>query len=121
MSCSDKNRTMELIPPTQNALLVLQQELPSPEGYGWLQCKWSPSSMDYSSSDLSKACTELVKHGCKSSRGCGGRCVLCKMLQQKCTELYSCANVRNSNYYDVFIHAYLYLLIANAGLIKIII
>ena len=52
-SCCDKNRTMESIPPSQGALLqhskrvayqagiwttsnISQQELPSPEGYGWL-------------------------------------------------------------------------------------
>ena len=102
-----KNRTMESIPPTQDALLqhskqvvyqagiwttsnISQQELPSPEGYGWQlneQCKRSPVWITLPMA--SKACNELVKCGCKSSRGCGGRCA-CKKAQWKCTELCSC-------------------------------
>ena len=102
-----KNRTMEAIPPTQDALLQhcrrvayqagiwntsnkAQQDLPSPEGYGWKlseECKWAPVWITLPVA--SKACTELVKCGCKSSRGCGGRCA-CKKAQWKCTELCSC-------------------------------
>ena len=102
-----KNRTMETIPPTQDALLQhcrrvayqagiwsisnkAQQELPSPEGYGWKlskECKWSPVWITLPVA--SKVCTELVKCGCKSSRGCGGRCS-CKKAQWRCTELCSC-------------------------------
>ena len=102
-----KNRTMESIPPTQDPLLqhskrvvyqagiwttsnISQQELPSPEGHGWQlneQCKWSPVWINLPMA--SKACNELVKCGCKSSRGCGGRCA-CKKAQWKCTELCSC-------------------------------
>ena len=83
---------METISPTQDALLQhcrqvayqagissisnkAQQKLPSPEGYGWKlskECKWSPVWITLPVA--SKACTKLVKCGCKSSRGCGGRC-----------------------------------------------
>ena len=102
-----KSRTMETIPPSQDARLQhckrvayqagiwstsdkAQQEIPSPEGHGWKlteECKWSPVWMTLPVA--SKACTELVRCGCKSSRGCGGRCA-CKRAQWKCTELCSC-------------------------------
>ena len=84
-----KNRTMETISPTQDAFLQhcrraayqagiwstsdrAHQELPSPEGYGWTlntERKWSPvwTTLPVAS----KACSELVRCGCKSDRLCG--------------------------------------------------
>ena len=102
-----KNRTMELIPPTQNALLqhcnrviyqagiwsnsnITNPDLPSPEEYGWKlsqETKWCPVWITLPVA--SKACTELVKCNCKSSNGCGGRCS-CKKAQWKCTQLCTC-------------------------------
>ena len=93
-----RNRTTEMIPPTQDALLqhckrvfyqagiwytsnIPQQELPSLEDYEWnssKECKWSPVWITHPVA--SKACAELVKCGCKNSRGCGGRCS-CKKAQ----------------------------------------
>ena len=45
------------------------QELPSPEGYGWTlntERKWSPVRTTFPLA--SKACTELVRCGCKRDR-----------------------------------------------------
>ena len=85
-----KNRTMENIPPTQDALLqhskhvayqagiwttsdLAQQQPPSPEGHG-RTCdeehqSWVPVWITLPVS--SRACSELVKCGCKSEKGCG--------------------------------------------------
>lgn len=102
-----KNRTMESIPPTQEALLQhskraayqariwassnqVQQKTQTPEGCGWTldteTKSWRPvwSSLPMAS----KACSELVKCGCKSE-SCGARCS-CKKAHWKCTELCSC-------------------------------
>ena len=88
-----KNRTMETIPPTLDAFLQhcrrasyqagiwstsdrAHQELPSPDGYGWTlntERKWSPV---WTTLPLaSKACTELVRCGCKSDRLWGKMCM----------------------------------------------
>ena len=102
-----KNRTMESIPPTQEALLQhskraayqariwassnqVQQKTQTPEGCGWTldteTKSWRPvwSSLP----KVSKARSELVKCGCKSE-SCGARCS-CKKAHWKCTELCSC-------------------------------
>ena len=101
-----KSRTMDHIPPTQDALLqhmkrvayqsgiwatseLAQQPTPSPEGWGWTLDEktqvwlpvWSTLPM------ASKACNELIKCACKS--GCGARCS-CKKSNWICTELCSC-------------------------------
>ncbi|KAG0695452.1 hypothetical protein GWK47_026888 [Chionoecetes opilio] len=104
---SQKNRPMEKIPPTQEALLQhtlravyqagiwatsdqCEQKPPTPEGFGWTlesaTKTWRPvwSNLPVAS----QACSELVKCGCKSAT-CGGRCS-CKKAQWKCTELCSC-------------------------------
>ena len=96
------NKTMESIPPTQDALLhyrrwvayqagiwvtsdIAHVSLPNPADFGWKlteENKWSPIRITLPVA--SKACTELVKCGYKSSRGCGGRCVcvcVCKKTQ----------------------------------------
>jgi 5'-3' exonuclease len=103
-----KGKTMEALPPTQDALLQhlkrvvyqsgiwctsekIQQQTPSPEGWGWTfneeNNAWAPvwNILPVAS----KACSELVKCGCKSQSGCGGRCA-CKKAKWKCTELCSC-------------------------------
>ena len=103
-----KNRTMENIPPTQDAHLqhckrvgyqagiwttsdMAQQQTPPPGGHGWTLDKESYSYIPVwiTLPLASQACTELVKCGCKSKNGCGGRCS-CKKAQWKCTELCSC-------------------------------
>ena len=103
-----RNKTMENIPPTQDALiqhtkraayqtgiwatsLLPQQNTPTPEGWGWTwemeNQSWFPvwTTLPISS----KACNELVKCGCKSKNGCSTRCA-CKKVQWRCTELCSC-------------------------------
>ena len=84
---------METIPPTQDALLqhtkgvayqagiwttsnLSLQQSPSPEGCGWTLDKQSSSWLPvWTMLPLaSKACTELIKCGCKSVKGCGARC-----------------------------------------------
>ena len=89
---SQKNRTIENIPPTQEALLLhtlravyqtgiwaasdqCEQKPPTPEGFGWhfesATCTWHPvwSNLPVAS----RACSELVKCACKSDT-CVGRC-----------------------------------------------
>ena len=103
-----KSRTMENIPPTQEALLQhtkrvsyqsgiwatcenAQQQTPTAEGCGWtldLETRsWRPvwSNLPMAA----KACNELVKCGCQSTRGCGSSCS-CKRARWRCTELCSC-------------------------------
>ena len=65
-----------------------QQEAPSPDGWGWTlgDCRsWVPvwNSLPMAS----KACSELIKCGCKSQSGCGTRCA-CRKAHWKCTKLY---------------------------------
>ena len=103
-----KNRTMENIPPTQDALLqhckrvayqagiwttsdLAQPQAPTPEGHGWTLDRNSQSWLPVWSTlpVSSKACSELVKCGCKSVNGCGARCS-CRKAKWKCMELCSC-------------------------------
>ena len=102
-----KNRTMENIPPTQDALLQHskrvsyqagiwttsdqpQQEAPSPEEYGCTLNKDNLSRVPvWCTLPLSSAaCSELVKCDFKSDKGCGARCS-CRKAQWNCTELCS--------------------------------
>ena len=100
------NRSIENVPPTQAALeqhvnraayqaghvwgqaLEPMQELPSPSEWGWQQSPegWSPrwTMLD----EASKACSELIKCGCK--RACRGLCK-CTKANLPCTALCSCA------------------------------
>ena len=102
-----KEKTMERLPPTQDALLQhlkrvayqagiwctseqSEQHAPTPEGWGWTldeDSQWAPvwNTLPV----VSKACSELVKCGCKSQSGCGARCA-CRKAHWKCTELCSC-------------------------------
>lgn len=111
-----KSQTMEMIPPTQDALLQhcrcaayqagtwsmsdrVNQEIPSPEGHGWTMDSegksWAP--MWTTMPVASKACSELVKCGCKSEKGCGGRCA-CKKAHWKCHVLnFVAAIVKSQN------------------------
>ena len=96
-----KNGTVENIPPTQDTLLQyskhvayhagIWKQTPSPEGHGWTFDRESQSWVPvWSTLPLSSiACSELVKCGCKSDKGCGARCS-CRKAQWKCTELCSC-------------------------------
>jgi hypothetical protein len=103
-----KERTMDTIPPTQDALLQhskrsiyqagiwstsdqSEQHAPTPEGWGWTLDEDSQSWVPVWSTIpvASKACSELVKCGCTSLNGCGARCA-CKKALWKCTLLCSC-------------------------------
>ena len=110
-----KGKTMERLPPTQDALLQhtkrvayqvgiwctsehSEQRAPTPEGWGWTlneeNQSWVPV---WNTLPLaSKACSELVKCSCKSQRGCGARCG-CKIANWNCTDLCSCNYFHNSN------------------------
>lgn len=104
-----RSKTMETIPPTQEALLQhckrvayqawiwttstsSQQQIPSPEGNGWTidveTNSWLPvwTTLEVAS----KACSELVKCSCRSVKGCGARCS-CRKANWKCTELCKCS------------------------------
>ena len=102
-----KNKTMEAIPPTQDALLHHckrvsyqsgiwstsnwnQQQTPSPQGHGWTMNEENSSWLPVWTAlpVASVACTELIKCGCKSSKGCGTRCS-CRKANWQCTELCS--------------------------------
>ena len=100
-----KQRSYELIPPTQGALkehakraafqaghiwgqsIVRQPELPCPSKWGWVKDgrKWKVlwSSLE----TVSKSCQELTKCGCNTKCG-GGRC---KCKNFGCTPLCNCA------------------------------
>eukprot|EP00745_Piridium_sociabile_P022176 TRINITY_DN34414_c0_g1_i10.p1 TRINITY_DN34414_c0_g1~~TRINITY_DN34414_c0_g1_i10.p1 ORF type:complete len:283 (-),score=55.29 TRINITY_DN34414_c0_g1_i10:371-1219(-) len=106
-----KGKTMETIPPTQAALLQhakraayqagvwatsdqAQDDLPSPEDWGWTKVKSSQTWTPYWTSleNASKVCRELIKCGCKSETGCSASRCSCLKLGPgwKCTELCSC-------------------------------
>uniref|UniRef100_UPI00358E90E1 uncharacterized protein isoform X2 n=1 Tax=Myxine glutinosa TaxID=7769 RepID=UPI00358E90E1 len=101
-----KKRSLEKIPPTQDALLQhikrvvyqggiwttsrqAQPTVPSPEEWGWTMQNdhWVPVWMTIP--EAAKACKELIKCGCKSEAGCVSRCK-CTKAGLPCTELCSC-------------------------------
>ena len=100
-----KQRSYDLIPPTQNALKEHAKRAAYQAGHVWgqsvirdpeLQCpsKWGWSKEDdswkivwTSLEPISKCCSELTKCGCKTD--CGGRCK-CKKTGLHCTKLCSC-------------------------------
>lgn len=103
-----KEKTMERLPPTQDALLQhskraayqagiwctseqSMQNAPTPEGWGWTLDKDSQSWLPVWNTlpVASKACSELVKCSCKSQKGCGARCA-CRKANWRCTALCSC-------------------------------
>ena len=107
-----RSRSMENIPPTRDALLhhakravyqasvwatseQIQQNHPSPEIWGWQWDKdtksWTP--VWTTSPIASKACLELIKCSCRSTRGCGARCGR-KKANFMCTELCKCNCVK---------------------------
>ena len=106
-----KGKSMENIPPTQAALLQhsrraiyqagiwatadqAQDDLPSPELWGWTKSSgtWKPywTSLQH----VSKACRELIRCGCKTKEGCTPVAAKCSCLKNgpgwTCTELCSC-------------------------------
>ena len=99
---------MDTIPPTQDVFLQHSKRVayqariwstseqseqlePVPEGWVWTLDEdskswvtvWNTKAVAY------KASSQLVKCGCKSLKGCGGRCA-CKKARWKYTELCSC-------------------------------
>ena len=102
---AQKGRSLDAIPPSRAALvehtkraayqaghcwgqaLTPRPVLPSPEMWGWTLCegKWEPfwSALP----DVTQACRELVRCGCK--KGCRGRCS-CQKVSLRCTALCSC-------------------------------
>lgn len=108
-----QNKTMETLPPTQSALFqhtkravyqvgiwstcdVPQQQLPTPEEWGWKMDRDSRSWIPLWTTQpvASKACGELVKCGCKAVSGCTNKCA-CKKAFWTCTELCKCNCIRN--------------------------
>ena len=67
-----------------------KQHAPSPEGWGWTldedSQSWVPVWITLPVA--CDACSELVKCGCKSPKGCAARCA-CRKAKWKCTELCS--------------------------------
>ena len=101
-----KNKSLENLPPTQDALLqharraVFQtniwtsslqniQDIPTPEDWGWRKQEnsWKPIWMTLP--EAASACNELIRCGCKSTRGCSTRCK-CAKAGLSCTDLCSC-------------------------------
>ena len=102
---SKKSKSLENIPPTKDALLQhikraslqagiwctshqCQPPVPDAEGWGWTMGvnAWTPVWI--TQPEAAKACTELIKCGCKSVRGC--RTCKCAKLGLTCTDLCSC-------------------------------
>ena len=117
---------MENIPPTRDALLhhakravyqasvwaiseQIQQNRPSPETWGWQWDKdtksWTP--VWTTSPIASKACLELIKCSCRSTRGCGARYCGCKKANFMCTADSANATVSNKNFHCNYIFAFL--------------
>lgn len=67
--------------------------IPSPEEFGWSlhAGQWEPLWMTLP--EAAKACTQLIKCGCKSERGCR----ICKCIKSglNCTDLCSCNCEKN--------------------------
>ena len=102
-----KGRAMEALPPTFAALfqhssrtayqaghlwvqsLVQQQQLPSPEDWGWTIVgeAYLPHWTDLAEAAI--AIRKLIKCGCNPEKGCSGRCK-CVRAELSCTELYRC-------------------------------
>ena len=102
-----KGRSMEYLPPTEAALsqhvkraayqsgyvwyrsLQPQQELPSPELWGWIRedepSEWQP--LWTTMPDVTQSCSELVS--CKCKKGCTKRCK-CVKAALECTALCQC-------------------------------
>ena len=103
-----KGRSLECIPPTSDALfqhtkralyqgglcwgrsLQREQKLPSPTLYGWKMEEDIYRVHWMTIPESSEVCRELIRCGCKTSKGCSGRCI-CKKNNLKCTDLCSCA------------------------------
>ena len=102
----EKQVSGEHSPPTQDALFqhtkwaIIQsniwttslssiQNIPSPREWGWKKedNSWKPVRMTIA--EAAKACSELVKCGCKSQRGCASHCV-CMKAGLSCTDLCDC-------------------------------
>jgi len=105
---AQKDRSLENIPPTNDALLqhtkraayqaghcwgqclVSCPELPSPAEWGWSMAdsgSWQPVWCTLPEASL--ICKELVKCGCKPDKGCSGRCK-CLKAGMMCTALCKC-------------------------------
>ena len=69
-------------------ILLIRCQAPSPEEYSWTSNKEKLSWVSvWCTPPLSSAaCSELIKCGCKSDKGCGATCS-CKKPQWNCTEL----------------------------------
>ena len=108
-----KGRELECIPPTSDALrqhakrVVLQAgyywgtclevapQLPPPSQWGWQRGPsnaWQPLWMTIP--QASQSCQELLKCGCKSEKGCTGRCK-CVRAELPCTSLCQCGGLCN--------------------------
>ncbi|KAG0730243.1 hypothetical protein GWK47_028666 [Chionoecetes opilio] len=125
-----KNRTMENIPPTQQALLQhtkravyqagiwttchqAQQQTPTAEGCGWTLDAETKSWVPVWSSQpaAAKAVSELVKCACKSAAGCGGRCS-CKKPAGNAPNC-AAANVRSRHIITIMNHTCIVILVLN--------
>ena len=110
-----KAKDIEALPPTSNALLQhtkrsmflaghcwgrcleVSPQLPPPSEWGWVRGSsqtWEP--LWTTISQASKSCQELLKCGCKSGRGCAGRCK-CARAELPCTALYHCGRLCDRN------------------------
>lgn len=104
-----KGRAIDAIPPTADALLQhtkrsmyqaghcwgnsmeVSYQLPCPSEWGWMRDStqaWEP--LWTTIPQASQSCQELLKCGCKSERGCTGRCK-CIRAELPCTALCNCS------------------------------
>ena len=108
-----KGRDIGAIPPTSDALhqhvkrstyqaghcwgnsFVSSPPFPCPSEWGWVKVAndmWAPLWMTIP--QALQSCQELLKCGCKSERGCAGRCK-CVKAELTCAALCNCAGMCN--------------------------
>ena len=108
-----KGRDIEAIPPTSDALHQHAKRSTYQAGYCWgnslglspsypclsewggvkvAKDMWEPLWMTIP--QALQSCQELLKCGCKSERGCAGRCK-CIKAEISCTALFNCAGLSN--------------------------
>ena len=91
-----KGRDIGAIPPTSDALRQHAKRSTYQAGHCWgnwvkvANDMWAPLWMTIP--QASQSCQELLKCGCKSERGCAGRCK-CIKAELPCTALCNCAGL----------------------------
>ena len=92
-SCQLAKRAAFLTGHCWGKCLEVSSQLPSPSKWGWVRGttqRWEP--LWTTIPQASESCQELFKCGCKSKRGCAGRCK-CIFTELPCTALCNCGRL----------------------------